>query len=177
MVYIVVGLVIVFFVLIIVGVVFYYKNKYSFLYIKVNEAENNLDILLQKKQEILIKIAENLEKKKIKDVPEVGKLKSKKLDHRSLYTTLESTMNTMTKLIEDFEDKIMDQALQKLLTLLNDNENDLRAALKYYNDHATDINYYAHKFPANFVKKISHYQDVELYKIEKREKYAILRSK
>ena len=156
--------------------VFYYKNKYSFLYIKVNEAENNLDIMLQKKQEILLKIANDLKKKKIDDVPDITKVKSKKVDHHSLYNMLSSTMDIITKIVEDFEDKVMDERLQRLVNLLNDNENDLRAALKYYNDHATDIDYYAHKFPSNIVKKISHYQDVELYKIVKKEKYAILKS-
>jgi len=176
MLYLVVACVIILLILIFIGIMFYYKNKYSFLYIKVNEAENNLDILLQKKQEILFKIANDLKKKKIEDVPDIVKLKSKKVDHHSFYNMLSSTMDIITKMVEDFEEKIMDESLQRLLNLLSDNENDLRAALKYYNDHATDIDYYSHKFPSNIVKKFSHYQDVELYKLAKKEKYAILKS-
>ena len=40
--------------LICVFLVMFYRNKYNFLYIKINEADNNLDIMLQKKEENLI---------------------------------------------------------------------------------------------------------------------------
>ncbi len=165
-------------ILIIIGIILtlYYKNKYTFLYIRVNEAENNLDILLQKKEEILLKINNLLEKKEIKDLPDIIKLKSKKLDHHTLYTELSNITNDITKIIDEIEDKIMDRNLQKLLDLLNDNENDLRAAIKYYNDNATDINYYAHRFPSNLIKYFSHYPDTELYTISKRESFAILKN-
>ena len=43
-------------ILIFVIMIINYKNKYDFLYIKIKEADNNLDILLQKKEEILLKI-------------------------------------------------------------------------------------------------------------------------
>lgn len=160
----------------IVILVLYYKNKYSFLYIKVNEAENNLDILLQKKEEILGKIINILKEKSINDIPDIIKLKSRKIDHHTLYNELAKLTNNITKIIDDMEEKVMSQELQNLLDLLDDNENDLRAAIKYYNDNATDINYYAHKFPANLVKHFSHYPDTELYTIIKREKFAILKT-
>ena len=60
-------------ILICVIMVLIYKNKYNFLYIKVKEADNNLDILLQKKEEILLKIVPILEDAKVKDIPEVIK--------------------------------------------------------------------------------------------------------
>ena len=56
MIYAIIGGIVVLIILICVIMVLVYKNKYNFLYIKVKEADNNLDILLQKKEEILLKI-------------------------------------------------------------------------------------------------------------------------
>ena len=153
----------------------FYKNKYNFLYIKINEADNNLDILLQKKEEILLKIVPILEKAKIKDIPEVIKLKSKRMDHHELYNELMEMTTEILKLIDDYEDKLDYKELDSLIEMLNVNENDIRAAIKYYNDNGEEINYLAHKFPANIVKIFSHYQDLNTYKLQKREPFDILK--
>ena len=153
----------------------FYKNKYNFLYIKINEADNNLDILLQKKEEILLKLVPILEKAKIKDIPEVIKLKSKRMDHHELYNELMEMTTEILKLIDDYEDKLDYKELDSLIEMLNVNENDIRAAIKYYNDNGEEINYLAHKFPANIVKIFSHYQDINTYKLQKREPFEILK--
>ena len=49
MIYAIIGGVLVIIIGIFVISFMYYRNKYEFLYIKVKEADNNLDILLQKK--------------------------------------------------------------------------------------------------------------------------------
>ena len=169
------GVLLLILILISVIMVLIYKNKYNFLYIKVKEADNNLDILLQKKEEILLKIVPILEEAKIKDIPEVIKLKSKRIDHHELYQELMSMTNDILKLIDDYEDKLDFKKLDSLVDKLNENENDLRAALKYYNDNGQEIQYLAHRFPTNLIKIFSHYQDVDTYKIEKREPFEILK--
>lgn len=175
MIYAVIGGIIILIILICVSMILIYKNKYDFLYIKVKEADNNLDILLQKKEEILLKIIPILEETGSKDIPEVIKLKSKKIGHHDLYKELISMTNDILKIIDDYEDKINFKKLDSLIDMLNENENDLRAALKYYNDNGEEINYLAHKFPSNLVKMFVHYQDIENYKIEKREHFEILK--
>ena len=176
MIYIIIGSILVVLVVVFIIMFFYYRNKYAFLYIKIKEADNNLDILLQKKGEILLKIVPILEKEKIKDIPEVGILKAKRMDHRKLYSKLMEMTNEILKIIDNYEDKIDLDKLEPLIDKLNENENDLKASLKYYNDNSEEINYLAHKFPANIVKSFSHYQDVENYKIEKRESFEILKN-
>ena len=175
MVYAIIGGVIVFIILICVIMVLAYKNKYNFLYIKVKEADNNLDILLQKKEEILLKIVPILEDAKIKDIPEVIKLKSKRIDHHELYQELMDMTTDILKIIDDYEDKLDFDKLDNLIDKLNENENDLRAALKYYNDNGEEIIYLSHKFPTNLIKIFSHYQDIETYKLKKRETFEILK--
>ena len=175
MVYAIIGGVIVLIILICVIMVLAYKNKYNFLYIKVKEADNNLDILLQKKEEILLKIVPILEEAKIKDIPEVIKLKSKRIDHHELYQELMDMTTDILKIIDDYEDKLDFDKLDNLIDKLNENENDLRAALKYYNDNGEEIIYLSHKFPTNLIKIFSHYQDIETYKLKKRETFEILK--
>ena len=175
MIYAIIGGIVVLIILICVIMVLVYKNKYNFLYIKVKEADNNLDILLQKKEEILLKIIPILEEAKIKDIPEVIKLKSKRLNHHELYQELMDMTTEILKIIDDYEDKLDFKKLDALVDKLNENENDLRAALKYYNDNGEEIIYLAHKFPTNLIKTFSHYQDIETYKLEKRETFEILK--
>ena len=175
MIYAIIGGVIVLIILICVIMVLAYKNKYNFLYIKVKEADNNLDILLQKKEEILLKIVPILEDAKIKDIPEVIKLKSKRIDHHELYQELMDMTTDILKIIDDYEDKLDFDKLDNLIDKLNENENDLRAALKYYNDNGEEIIYLSHKFPTNLIKIFSHYQDIETYKLKKRETFEILK--
>ncbi len=175
MIYAIIGGIVVLIILICVIMVLVYKNKYNFLYIKVKEADNNLDILLQKKEEILLKIIPILEEAKIKDIPEVIKLKSKRLNHHELYQELMDMTTEILKIIDDYEDKLDFKKLDALVDKLNENENDLRAALKYYNDNGEEIIYLSHKFPTNLIKTFSHYQDIETYKLEKRETFEILK--
>ena len=176
MIYLIIGGLVVVFGLIIFFMIKYYRNKYNFLYIKVKEADNNLDILLQKQEEILLKIVPILEKAKIKDIPVVVKVKSMRLTHQKLYQELMKMTEEMLKLIDENEEKIDNKKLNSLMDKLEENENDLRGALKYYNDNSEEINYLAHKFPANIVKKVFHYQDVDTYKIKKRETFEILKN-
>ena len=175
MIYAIMGGVIVLIILICVIMVLVYKNRYNFLYIKVKEADNNLDILLQKKEEILLKIVPILEKAKIKDIPEIIKLKSKRIDHYELYNELGEMTNEILKIIDDYEDKLDYDELDPLVEMLNVNENDIRATIKYYNDNGEEINFLAHKFPANIVKFFSHYESINTYKLQKRETFEILK--
>ena len=163
MIYAIIGGIIVLIILICIIIVLIYKNRYNFLYIKVKEADNNLDILLQKKEEILLKIVPILEEAKIKDIPEVIKLKSLRINHHELYQKLMDMTSEILKLIDDYEDKLDFKKLDSLVDKLNENENDLRAALKYYNDNGEEIIYLSHKFPTNLIKVFSHYQDIETY--------------
>ena len=173
---IVLGTVLLFFIILILVLMgIFYKYKYNFLYVKVKEADNNLDILLQKKEEILLKIVPILEKAKIKDIPEIIKLKSKRIDHYELYNELGEMTNEILKIIDDYEDKLDYDELDPLVEMLNVNENDIRATIKYYNDNGEEINFLAHKFPANIVKFFSHYESINTYKLQKRETFEILK--
>ncbi len=162
--------------LMMMGIYFYYKNKYDFLYIKLKEADNNLDIILQKKVEVLLKMLPELEQANISNIPNIVKFKTKKLSHQKLYQELILLGDEIIKIIEEHEEIFTTPKMQELINIFEDNENDLRATLKYYNDSVTDITFYSHHFPSNLVKALAHLEDVENYKIQKREKFAILQN-
>ena len=173
--YIIIGAILFLFLFIFAMILISYKNKYSFLYIKLKEADNNLDILLQKKEELLLKIIpflEELDRKE--DLPDLIKLKSKKLDHYELYKELEKSYKELVDIMETYESKLNNKELSNYIDKLNDNENDLRAALRYYNDSATEINHLIHHFPSNILKVINRYENIELYNFKKQERFELL---
>ena len=173
--YIIIGVSLFLFLFIFAIILISYKNKYSFLYIKLKEADNNMDILLQKKEELMLKIIPFLEEIDHKEeLPDLIKLKSKKLDHYELYKELEKNYNELVDIMETYESKLNNKELSHFIDKLNDNENDLRAALKYYNDSATEINHLIHHFPSNLLKLVNHYEDIELYTFKKQDRFELL---
>ena len=74
----------------------------------------------------------------------------------------------------DAEEYESNKKLNNLIGRFDDNECDLKGSLKYYNDNAVEINNYIHKFPSNIVSLFSHFKELDIYKIEKRESFAIL---
>ena len=148
----------------------YYKNKFNFYFLKVEEADNNIELILEKKIEILLKIAKIIDKDMEKELEE---FKKKEISKHQCYIELSSLGNKLLK-EADAEEYESNKKLNNLIGRFDDNECDLKGSLKYYNDNAVEINNYIHKFPSNIVSLFSHFKELDIYKIEKRESFAIL---
>ena len=148
----------------------YYKNKFNFYFLKVEEANNNIELILEKKIEILLKIAKIIDKDMEKELEE---FKKKEISKHQCYVELSSLGNKLLK-EADAEEYESNKKLNNLIGRFDDNECDLKGSLKYYNDNAVEINNYIHKFPSNIVSLFSHFKELDIYKIEKRESFAIL---
>ena len=148
----------------------YYKNKFNFYFLKVEEADNNIELILEKKIEILLKIAKIIDKDMEKELEE---FKKKEISKHQCYIELSSLGNKLLK-EADAEEYESNKRLNNLIGRFDDNECDLKGSLKYYNDNAVEINNYIHKFPSNIVSLFSHFKELDIYKIEKRESFAIL---
>ena len=61
MIYLILGLVLLVILLLVINFL-YYKNKFNFYFLKVEEADNNIELILEKKIEILLKIAKIIDK-------------------------------------------------------------------------------------------------------------------
>lgn len=169
MIYLILGLVLLVILLLVINFL-YYKNKFNFYFIKVEEADNNIELILEKKIEILLKIAKIIDKDMEKELEE---FKKKEISKHQCYIELSSLGNKLLK-EADAEEYESNKKLNNLIGRFDDNECDLKGSLKYYNDNAVEINNYIHKFPSNIVSLFSHFKELDIYKIEKRESFAIL---
>lgn len=169
MIYLILGLVLLVILLLVINFL-YYKNKFNFYFLKVEEADNNIELILEKKIEILLKIAKIIDKDMEKELEE---FKKKDISKHQCYIELSSLGNKLLK-EADAEEYESNKKLNNLIGRFDDNECDLKGSLKYYNDNAVEINNYIHKFPSNIVSLFSHFKELDIYKIEKRESFAIL---
>ena len=169
MIYLILGLVLLDILLLVINFL-YYKNKINFYFLKVEEADNNIELILEKKIEILLKIAKIIDKDMEKELEE---FKKKEISKHQCYIELSSLGNKLLK-EADAEEYESNKKLNNLIGRFDDNECDLKGSLKYYNDNAVEINNYIHKFPSNIVSLFSHFKELDIYKIEKRESFAIL---
>lgn len=169
MIYLIIGLVLLVILLLVINFL-YYKNKFNFYFLKVEEANNNIELILEKKIEILLKIAKIIDKDMEKELEE---FKKKEISKHQCYIELSSLGNKLLK-EADAEEYESNKKLNNLIGRFDDNECDLKGSLKYYNDNAVEINNYIHKFPSNIVSLFSHFKELDIYKIEKREAFAIL---
>lgn len=169
MIYLIIGLVLLVILLLVINFL-YYKNKFNFYFLKVEEANNNIELILEKKIEILLKIAKIIDKDMEKELEE---FKKKEISKHQCYIELSSLGNKILK-EADAEEYESNKKLNNLIERFDDNECDLKGSLKYYNDNAVEINNYIHKFPSNIVSLFSHFKELDIYKIEKRESFAIL---
>ena len=169
MIYLIIGLVLLVILLLVINFL-YYKNKFNFYFLKVEEANNNIELILEKKIEILLKIAKIIDKDMEKELEE---FKKKEISKHQCYIELSSLGNKLLK-EADAEEYESNKKISNLSERFDDNECDLKGVLKYYNDNAVEINNYIHKFPSNIVSLFSHFKELDIYKIEKRESFAIL---
>lgn len=169
MIYLIIGLVLLVILLLVINFL-YYKNKFNFYFLKVEEANNNIELILEKKIEILLKIAKIIDKDMEKELEE---FKKKEISKHQCYIELSSLGNKLLK-ETDAEEYESNKKISNLIERFDDNECDLKGVLKYYNDNAVEINNYIHKFPSNIVSLFSHFKELDIYKIEKRESFAIL---
>lgn len=169
MIYLIIGLVLLVILLLVINFL-YYKNKFNFYFLKVEEADNNIELILEKKIEILLKIAKIIDKDMEKELEE---FKKKEISKHQCYIELSSLGNKLLK-EADAEEYESNKKLNNLIGRFDDNECDLKGSLKYYNDNVVEINNYIHKFPSNIVSLFSHFKELDIYKIEKRESFAIL---
>ncbi len=154
-----------------------YYNKFQFAIIKINEAEENADLYLNKKFDLLKRcspiIRKELRKKKI--LEEVEKLPVGEFNHFELNEALNKAYNNLFQIIDDHEKLLKSENLLGILNELNDNEEDLMASIKFYNDTVVGFNRLITSFPSNVIRLFFRYKRKEFYSQEKHEIFEILK--
>lgn len=176
--YVVVAIVALFMIFVMIEISYY--NKFQLLHIKISEAFNNIDILFEKKFNLLERcitiIKDN--NKKYKDevlLDNLIKIKNQKVDRFDLNRELTLALREYHGIL-DLDKKLSEiEALKNINEDLVDIDNDLNAAKKYYNDNVVLHNNLVKCFPSSIVAKLFHYKKEEFFKEEKIETLEILK--
>ncbi len=174
MTYIIIGicaLLVIFILLIVI-----YRNKYEFSLVKIDQAEEDISSYLKNKKDLLEKTIPIISKelKKNDFLEEVPLCMDKNYTNFELHNFLKTSYNELFKTIDDNEKLLKSDSLIKIIDELNDNEEDIIGAIKYYNDNVVDYNELASSFPSNIVGLICRYKKKDFYNNEKREIFEIL---
>ena len=73
------------------------------------------------------------------------------LNNLEMHITLKKIYNELFKAMDEHEKLYKSEALLKILDELNDNEEDIIGAIKFYNDTVVDFNKLVVSFPSSFL--------------------------
>lgn len=154
-------------------------NRFKFAIIKIEEAENNIDIFLQKKYDLLCRTRPIIKKElKFEEfLEEMEDFKDKEYNHFEENNLLKDYYNKLFKTLDENEKLYKSEALISIIEEINDNEEDVVAGIKFYNDSVVIFNQLISSFPSNIIRLLFHYKKKEFYNNEKREIYEILKEK
>ena len=146
-----------------------FHNKFQISIVKMEEAENNIDLFKRAKQVIAkeLKLEEFLEPLDSETITD--------LNHFELNDLLKKCYNELFQTLDDNEKLFKSESLVHIIDDLNTNEIDLVAAIKFYNDTVVTFNQLIVSFPSNIIRLFFGYRKKEFYNHEKREIYEILK--
>lgn len=154
-------------------------NKFQFAIIEMEEAENNIDVLLHKKADLLNRSIPVV-KKEIKIEEFLEDLIEKKETDMSLFelnALLKRSNDDFFKVLDENEKLFKSETLSVIIDDINSNEIDLVAAVKFYNNSVVAFNKLVSSFPSNILAFFKRYRKKDFYNNEKKEIYDILNDK
>lgn len=160
-------------------IITFYHNNYRFIMIKVNEAENNINVLLDKRRQLLEDTKPIIKKElKLKEfLEDLDELKEKDLDSFELNNILKINYDELFRIIDENEKLLKSKKLVQIIEQINNNEEEIIGSIKFYNDNVVILNKLVKSFPSNLVGFLFRYRPKDFYKNEKREIYEILKEK
>ncbi|MCI8459915.1 MAG: LemA family protein [Bacilli bacterium] len=177
MIEIILGIIVIVSLLLILIVVF--NNKFKFALIKIDKAEEDIELYLDKKRELLDKVRPIVkEEVKVENfLEELNDSKQQSYNNFQLHDLLKNSYNELFKTLDDNEKLLKSETLVKILEDLNDNEENIIGAIKYYNDTVVELNRLVVSFPSSTIAFFSRCKEKEFYNNEKREIFEILNNK
>ena len=173
MIYIFLGVVVFFCILLLVGTLI--NSKFKLAVIKIEKAEEDIDIYLQKKYDLLSRAkAVVIKELKLESfLPEIDQNFSE-ISNFSENDILRKAYNDLLKTMDDHDKLLKSEALIGILEDLDKNEEDIVGAIKFYNDTVVDYNQLVISFPSLIIAFFKRYKKKEFYNNEKRETFSIL---
>ena len=124
-----------------------YNNKFQLSIIKLEKGEEDIDIYLEKKHDLLVRV-KTLISKEIKKEEIFTDLDDsyEQLNHFDKHDLLKKLYNELFKIIDDHEKLLKSDNITSILEELNTNEENIVGAIKFYNDTVVAYSvYYAEK--------------------------------
>ena len=151
------------------------NNKFQFSIIKIDKAEEDISLYLDKKKELLDRCRTTI-KKELKLESFLDELDESfdDVNNFSQHDTLKKCYNEIFKTLDENEKLFKSESLVSILEDLNDNEEDIVGAIKFYNDTVVEFNQLIMSFPSNIIAFFRRFKKKEFYNNEKREIYEIL---
>ena len=166
-------------IILLITIITIYHNKFQFVIIKIEEAENNIGILLDKKRQLLDRTRPIIKKElKLDDfLEELEGFEEKILNHFQINSILKDSYYDLYKLLDENEKLYKSESLVSIIEELNDNEDMIVGSINYYNDSVVEFNKLVMAFPSKIVAFLFRYKKKEFHNNEKREMYEILKEK
>lgn len=151
------------------------NNKFQLAIIKIDKAEEDISLYLQKKTELLGR-AQPIVMKELKLESVLDELDRIPVDSSNfeVHSVLKKVYNDFFKILDDNEKLLKSETLLKILDELNTNEENIIGAIKFYNDTVVEFNRLVVSFPSCLVAFIRRYKKQDFYNNEKREIFEIL---
>ena len=151
------------------------NNKFQLAIIKIDKAEEDIELYLQKKEELLNRTRPILAKE-IKKKDALLDLDSIEVDagNFEVHMVLKKVYNEFFKILDENEKLLKSKALNSILEELSQNEENIVGSIRFYNDTVVEYNHLVLSFPSNVVAFIRRFKRKEFYNNEKREIFEIL---
>lgn len=154
------------------------NNKFQFAIIKIEKAEEDIDIYLQKKLELLNRTRPIIKKElKLDDYMTELDVSFDEVNNKEMHNTLKNVYNSLFKTLDEHEKLLKSDTLLSILESLNNNEEDIVGAIKFYNDTVVEFNQLIVSFPSKIIAILKRYKKKDFYNNEKREIFEILNEK
>ena len=155
-----------------------YNNRFQLAIIKIDKAEEDIDLCLDKKKELLDRTRPIIQKElKIEEFITELDNDFTNMNNFEKHNTLKMAYNELFKTVDENEKLMKSDSLLSVLNSLNDNEEDVIGAIKFYNDTVVEFNKLVVSFPSCVIAFFKRYKKKEFYNNEKREMFEILNEK
>ncbi len=154
------------------------KRKYDFFLTKFSKVEHEIEELLDKKLDLLVRVVPFVEEnhpEEVKRLEKLDELKEKQPNNFELFRYLGILKHEVKLILEEHEDLENIKQLKTVLDFLDDTEGQLLGCIEYYNHNVREYQELTQKFPHSITRKLLHLAEKQLYQQVKLEDFEILK--
>ncbi len=146
------------------------NDKFQLANIKIDKAQEDISLYLQKKEELLNRTKPIIKKElKLKEFLLDLDTISVEASNFDVHMQLKKAYNEFFKIIDENEKLLKSKSMVKILEELDENEENIVGSIRFYNDTVVDYNQLVISFPSSIVAFFKRYKKKDFYNNEKRE--------